>query len=203
MAANQVLDLPELFEAIVLQLPMRDLLFAQRVSKTWKANLDASPAVQKALFFTAGKKKDIIYVPANDITARKAWETYNATKIIPTPTETPEHVSGLDCLLYITRKNREGTAFNTAHDVDTPGPQASQQHPPSAAVVHFVIETKVWGPLKPHEITMEPGDRFEVLVEKYRTIIEEEGRVSGREGFEVFQDIVSLGGSILGFWRAK
>ncbi|KAK3618730.1 hypothetical protein LTR56_024471 [Elasticomyces elasticus] len=214
MAASQVLDLPELFEAIVLQLPMRDLLFAQRVSKTWRANLDASPAVQKALFFTAGKKKDIIYVPANDITPRKACDAYNATQISPTLTNKPRTCLRFECLQYMIRGKRFATAFNPLltmwvrqglrlrNSILQDGGEGDQSaswrrmfltQPPRAAVVHFVISPKVWAPLKDHDIAIELGDKFEVTVEKYRRVIEEEERIRGREGFEVLKDIVSVG----------
>lgn len=47
----QVLSTTELLEMILLQLPLKDLLLAQRVSTKWKAVIDASPDLQKALFF--------------------------------------------------------------------------------------------------------------------------------------------------------
>ncbi|KAK4961480.1 hypothetical protein LTR10_001970 [Elasticomyces elasticus] len=61
MAANQVLLLPELLEHILLDLTsMRDLLFAQKVCRTWKATIDTSPGIQKALYLTAGGVADVI-----------------------------------------------------------------------------------------------------------------------------------------------
>ncbi|KAF9877501.1 F-box domain-containing protein [Colletotrichum karsti] len=46
------LAIPELLESILIHLDMTTLLVsAQRVSKAWKALIDASPAVQQALFF--------------------------------------------------------------------------------------------------------------------------------------------------------
>ncbi|KAK5726349.1 hypothetical protein LTR17_012780 [Elasticomyces elasticus] len=61
MAARQVLLLPELLEHILLDLTsMRDLLFAQKVCKAWKAVIDTSPGIQKALYFTAGGVADVI-----------------------------------------------------------------------------------------------------------------------------------------------
>ncbi|KAK5736210.1 hypothetical protein LTR17_007550 [Elasticomyces elasticus] len=58
-AAQQVLNLPDLLEPILLSLPMRDLLFAQKVCKTWKAMIDDCSSLQKALFFIPGKFSDI------------------------------------------------------------------------------------------------------------------------------------------------
>ncbi|OHF03667.1 F-box domain-containing protein [Colletotrichum orchidophilum] len=51
-AVETVLAIPELLEYILVQVDMRTLLVsASRVSKTWKAFIDGSPAVQQALFF--------------------------------------------------------------------------------------------------------------------------------------------------------
>lgn len=47
---DEVLGLPELLENILGHLPMRDLLLAQRVSKTWQAVIQLKP-LQRALFF--------------------------------------------------------------------------------------------------------------------------------------------------------
>ncbi|KAK5719790.1 hypothetical protein LTR17_015161 [Elasticomyces elasticus] len=51
MAAHKVLSLPELLEPILLDLSTRDLLFAQKVCKTWHEIIASTPSVQKALFF--------------------------------------------------------------------------------------------------------------------------------------------------------
>ncbi|KAK5710222.1 hypothetical protein LTR17_019057 [Elasticomyces elasticus] len=50
--AQQVLHLPELLENILLRLPIKDLLFSQKVCGTWKAVVDTSPHIQEALFYT-------------------------------------------------------------------------------------------------------------------------------------------------------
>ncbi|KAK5691310.1 hypothetical protein LTR17_025696 [Elasticomyces elasticus] len=67
MAAQQVLDLPELLESILLILPMRDLLLAQRVSKTFKQVIVSSPHIQRALFFAPGKAADVYLLLAQDM----------------------------------------------------------------------------------------------------------------------------------------
>ncbi|KAK5708277.1 hypothetical protein LTR97_000817 [Elasticomyces elasticus] len=59
MAANQVLQLPELLEPILLAPSTRDLLFAQKVCMTWKTTMDRSQAIQKALFFMPGAVDDV------------------------------------------------------------------------------------------------------------------------------------------------
>ncbi|KAK5737152.1 hypothetical protein LTR17_006935 [Elasticomyces elasticus] len=56
---EQALGLAELLEAILLQLPSHDLLFAQKLCKEWKDAVEASPSIQKALFFMPGTKDDV------------------------------------------------------------------------------------------------------------------------------------------------
>ncbi|KAH7407339.1 hypothetical protein BKA64DRAFT_412782 [Cadophora sp. MPI-SDFR-AT-0126] len=52
-ARDQVLSLPELTAAIIIQLPLNDILInAQRVNRSWKAAVDSLP-VQQALYFAA------------------------------------------------------------------------------------------------------------------------------------------------------
>ena len=50
-AATQVFDTTELLEMILYELPTKDLLFAQRISKQAKAVIDNSTKLQQALFF--------------------------------------------------------------------------------------------------------------------------------------------------------
>ncbi|KAK3632723.1 hypothetical protein LTR56_016193 [Elasticomyces elasticus] len=56
--ATQVLALPELLETILLGLPIKDLLFAQKVCKTWMEVTEGSARIQKALFFIPGSSLD-------------------------------------------------------------------------------------------------------------------------------------------------
>ncbi|KAK5714267.1 hypothetical protein LTR17_017273 [Elasticomyces elasticus] len=48
-AQEQALGLAELLETILLQLPPRNLLFAQKVCKDWKQAMEASPTCNTAL----------------------------------------------------------------------------------------------------------------------------------------------------------
>ena len=50
-AAGQVLDIIELLECVLLNLPTQDLLFAQQVSKQWHMTIASSRKLQQALFF--------------------------------------------------------------------------------------------------------------------------------------------------------
>ena len=55
----KVFAIPELFETILLQLPVRDLLLAQRVSKEWQDMITTSVQIQQALFFKAKPSKTL------------------------------------------------------------------------------------------------------------------------------------------------
>lgn len=50
-----VLDTVELFEAILICLPVRDLLLAQRVSRRWRDVIARSIKLQRALFLVPDK----------------------------------------------------------------------------------------------------------------------------------------------------
>jgi len=51
MAAAQVLGIPELLEAILYELPMRDLLLVQRVNGRWQSTIQESKRLRRALFY--------------------------------------------------------------------------------------------------------------------------------------------------------
>ncbi|KAK3656839.1 hypothetical protein LTR56_002820 [Elasticomyces elasticus] len=57
--AAQALTIPELLENMLLQLPTKDLLFAQKVCKAWKLAIQSSPGIQRALFFQPGAVADV------------------------------------------------------------------------------------------------------------------------------------------------
>ena len=50
---DKTLSIPELLEAVLLQLPAKDVLLAQRVSKRWQDVIKDSVQVQQALFLKA------------------------------------------------------------------------------------------------------------------------------------------------------
>jgi hypothetical protein len=51
--AAKVVDVPELLEMILLQLPMQYLLLAQRTLRSFKATIEGSTKLQQALWFVA------------------------------------------------------------------------------------------------------------------------------------------------------
>lgn len=51
MAGAQLVETVELLETILLQLPAKDLLLAQRVNKQFKGTIDNSNHIQRALFY--------------------------------------------------------------------------------------------------------------------------------------------------------
>jgi hypothetical protein len=46
-----VLAMPELFEAILAQFTLRDLLLAEQVNHHWQHTINTSPTLQQKLFF--------------------------------------------------------------------------------------------------------------------------------------------------------
>ncbi|RMY13919.1 hypothetical protein D0867_07300 [Hortaea werneckii] len=50
-ASRRALDTPELLEAILYQLPLRDLVRAQLVCRQWQTVIDHSKKLQRALYF--------------------------------------------------------------------------------------------------------------------------------------------------------
>jgi hypothetical protein len=57
-ACSTVLNTPELLEAILAQLPPKDLLLAQRISHCFATAIKSSPCLQQALYFRAVPVKD-------------------------------------------------------------------------------------------------------------------------------------------------
>ena len=55
-AASEVLRLPELLEIILLHLPQREILLAQRVSRSFRESVEGSIRLQRALFFAPDYK---------------------------------------------------------------------------------------------------------------------------------------------------
>ncbi|KAI7180869.1 hypothetical protein KC316_g1801 [Hortaea werneckii] len=53
--ATKVFGIPELAEMILLNLPMKDLLFAQLICKDIENVIDSSKSIQRALFFLPGQ----------------------------------------------------------------------------------------------------------------------------------------------------
>ncbi|KXT01652.1 hypothetical protein AC578_2763 [Pseudocercospora eumusae] len=51
MATSKVYDTVELLESILLELPIRDVLLAQRVAKSWQQTISGSIKLQRSLFF--------------------------------------------------------------------------------------------------------------------------------------------------------
>lgn len=56
--SQETFDTAELLEAILLELPMKDLLLSQKVCKQWKAMVDSSIRVQRKLFMAPAEASD-------------------------------------------------------------------------------------------------------------------------------------------------
>ena len=54
-AVSKAFDITEILESIILQLPCKDVLLEQRISKAWQTTITGSPSLQKALFFVPSR----------------------------------------------------------------------------------------------------------------------------------------------------
>lgn len=68
-ASEQVFSTPELHEAILLRLDMRDLLLAQRVSREWQAAIACSIKIQRKLFFASPTGGALVMMPLLSVLA--------------------------------------------------------------------------------------------------------------------------------------
>ncbi|KAK4922532.1 hypothetical protein LTR49_010232 [Elasticomyces elasticus] len=109
MATQKVLNLPELLEAILLRLPIRDLLFAQKVCKIWKLTIDTTLSIQKALFFAPGMVKDITYIPPTHIPVPKWLATPGSARREPSQSD---RMAAHECQSYTNSAGIEGYALN-------------------------------------------------------------------------------------------
>lgn len=62
VASQQAAQIPELLEKILLELPMQDLLLAQRVAKSWKMLIEKSIHLRRALFIEPAACGSISYI---------------------------------------------------------------------------------------------------------------------------------------------
>ncbi|KAK5705545.1 hypothetical protein LTR97_002664 [Elasticomyces elasticus] len=69
-AAAAVADTAELTEMILLNLPLLDILMAQRVSRTWQQLITTSPDLQRALFFRAVDGDMLVEDPGKAVVLR-------------------------------------------------------------------------------------------------------------------------------------
>lgn len=56
MEEHRIFRIPEILEAILCELAMKDLLFSKAVCKTWRACVDGSIKLKKALFLVPDGK---------------------------------------------------------------------------------------------------------------------------------------------------
>lgn len=68
-ASEQAFSVPELHEAILLCLDMRDLLLAQRVSREWQAAIACSIKLQRKLFFASPPGGALRLMPLHPVLA--------------------------------------------------------------------------------------------------------------------------------------
>ncbi|KAK4963184.1 hypothetical protein LTR10_000812 [Elasticomyces elasticus] len=81
--AGEMLNLPELLEMVILNLPMRDMQLFRRVSKQCQATVDNSLPIKRALFQVPGTVADLAY---DDYSINpKTKRVYRGTKFSTLP----------------------------------------------------------------------------------------------------------------------
>lgn len=69
---RRALNLPEILESIMLQLPQCDIYVSQGVSKFWKDTVAQSPQIQRKLFFKPARPNETIVWEG-----RSPWRKYS------------------------------------------------------------------------------------------------------------------------------
>ncbi|KAK5726348.1 hypothetical protein LTR17_012779 [Elasticomyces elasticus] len=199
-AQRDVLDLPELLENILLNLSIRDLLFSQAVCRRWKATVDSSVRIQRALFFIPGTAEDINYVSPDHTSStewmvpdmqpgqfclRSSWHCANVKQLAYAlnPLLTTYDVQG-------GRRYTLRPEFWRSKDADLAGSWSRMYltQPPAAVSSRAWLESssvplsqdpfswKVWGPpqmmLPVEKEAVVPADKFGTLVVSYHCEVE-------------------------------
>ncbi|KAK5708281.1 hypothetical protein LTR97_000821 [Elasticomyces elasticus] len=157
MATHQVFHFTELLEIILLDLPMQDLLLAQRVCSTWKGVIDGSQAIQRALFFIPGSTTDITYGSID-------WK-YSQQRLKCKPG------FALNPLFVAKNLSKERDATTTTeHLRKVKGGSCARMfdtQPPSATSLRFFARKKGRKYYSPYTVRIESGEKFGFLVEQY------------------------------------
>lgn len=189
---SMVLSTIELLESIILQLPCKDVLLAQRVSKSWNATISGSLRLQKVFCFT----------PSQDMKSQStykklkfgAWLTDDTKFVYPIDTS---NLSAQDIYdLFITRgvliMNPLFAHLITAHGGPTDG-----KFDYNAAKVVASNEASSWRKM---QITHPPAIKVEFewvlanLIVRQRMIFPRRtAMLPGKEGVKVPEVVKALG----------
>ncbi|KAK3684611.1 hypothetical protein LTR37_020111 [Vermiconidia calcicola] len=112
---EQALKTIELVEAILSQLPMRDLLLAQRVCKHWKEVIDASSKLQKALFFQPATDRVAFHHTQNRI----SWWWKNVDELQSADFFYLCKAADVDTAVAFERTRRYASSFPSVHALST------------------------------------------------------------------------------------
>ncbi|KAK5726954.1 hypothetical protein LTR15_002845 [Elasticomyces elasticus] len=208
-AQINALDLPEILENILLNLRIRDLLFSQAVCRRWKATVDSSVWIQRALFFIPGTAKDARYFSANHISTT-AWmkAAKNKGKEV---TKIAKYKPAEECIRHMTRAERKGHALNPLlltynpargeyifrpklWDISNPDPSKGSwscmfvTQPPRITFGKVGIETfheseedRNRSRMVAYFMGTKQGERFGALMEKYHQLLAKVEETNGKK----------------------
>ncbi|KAK4916477.1 hypothetical protein LTR49_015575 [Elasticomyces elasticus] len=181
VAQCNVLDLPELLENVLLKLPIRDLLFSQKVCQHWKATVDSSIRIQRALFFVPGTANDVSHTtPSHIFTTVCSEEDAKHSRL-----RRPGYA--MNCLLVIYDESRSESKFRSEPLCSSAEPRGSWSRmfftqPPCFTATCTELEKMgtIRNPRRPRwfkEIAfcavIHRGESFGRLVEKYHQKVED------------------------------
>ncbi|KAK4963186.1 hypothetical protein LTR10_000814 [Elasticomyces elasticus] len=169
--ATAVLDLPELLEMIILALPMRKMQRCRRVSRQWRATIDGSLPIKRALFLEPGTLADL----ACDTEIR----TSRSTSRHPCWNETLYHFSTHPRFQIRTHLGYFGVEFMRhtlakeacrLRNVLVAQPPSTTAGSTLKVYIDYEQVTHV-GPKKPVTVTLEAGETFGSLYDKAMKVL--------------------------------
>ncbi|USW53653.1 Putative F-box-like domain superfamily protein [Septoria linicola] len=117
-AAQRTFNVAELLEMILLELPPRDVLLAQRVNKQWQGAITASLKLQQLLFFKPVSAQVLVYEDDQGLSDFDGWWEDRVTKEVVPAVQNPmlrtlfynltDDVLGCCALLLVTWSRRQG-----------------------------------------------------------------------------------------------
>ncbi|KAF7185575.1 hypothetical protein HII31_13072 [Pseudocercospora fuligena] len=100
MSAIKVFDTVELLESILLELPIRDVLLAQRIAKSWQQTITGSIKLQRSLFL-----KPVPAPPTSRSRTKRCMRFFDLDTPCATVLQTPGSKTLLTSVLPITKSS--------------------------------------------------------------------------------------------------
>ncbi|KAK4949418.1 hypothetical protein LTR10_012036 [Elasticomyces elasticus] len=174
-ASAQVFGLPGLLESVLLQLPMKDLLLAQKICKDFKNVIDSSPTIQRALCFILGAFSDVNYV------GRPHQQKYK-TRTLKTGYALNPLITTYSYDLFLSGAFRPGFPGCSQRAMGSYSRMLLTQPPSDTTLLFRVWEVcRGWLPNKLCTVSAPCGESFGDLVQRFKKA----GHELDRKGFAI------------------